>query len=232
MIEEAGVRFNNGDYYHLKVDTEQTTCEVDGTIDGVQVTFFGDVEAGRLIGCTVGWNQLVAIKDTSQTKTANGVTFTDNRDGTYTVSTDANGATANTPASLGSVTLENGHKYLLSSVPSGGSSNTYYAYIIGGGTISGYDTGNGVIYASTGGSGYLVFAYFKAGTTMTTPKKFIPQLFDLTQMFGSTIADYIYSLEQDTPGAGVDLFRTLFTPDDYYPYDAGTQMKIALIPEA
>ena len=28
-------------------------------------------------------------------------------------------------------------------------------------------------------------------------------LFDLTQMFGSTIADYIYSLEQANAGAGV-----------------------------
>ena len=44
------------------------------------------------------------------------------------------------------------------------------------------------------------------------------QLFDLTQMFGSTIADYIYSLERSTAGAGVAWFRNLF-PKDYYPYD-------------
>lgn len=46
-------------------------------------------------------------------------------------------------------------------------------------------------------------------------------LFDLTAMFGSAIADYIYSLEQTTAGAGVSFFRKLF-PLDYYPYDAGT----------
>ena len=45
-------------------------------------------------------------------------------------------------------------------------------------------------------------------------------LFDLTQMFGSTIADYIYNLEQTTQGAGVQWFKSLF-PDDYYPYNAG-----------
>ena len=44
------------------------------------------------------------------------------------------------------------------------------------------------------------------------------QLFDLTAMFGSTIADYIYSLEQADAGAGVAWFRNLF-PKDYYPYD-------------
>ena len=45
--------------------------------------------------------------------------------------------------------------------------------------------------------------------------------FDLTQMFGSTIADYIYSLEQATAGAGVAWFKKLF-PADYYPYSEPT----------
>ena len=40
-------------------------------------------------------------------------------------------------------------------------------------------------------------------------------VFDLTQMFGSTIADYIYTLEQNTAGSGVAWFRKLF-PKDYY----------------
>ena len=47
------------------------------------------------------------------------------------------------------------------------------------------------------------------------------QLFDLTQMFGSTIADYIYSLEQANAGAGVAWFKKLF-PADYYPYSEPT----------
>ena len=48
---------------------------------------------------------------------------------------------------------------------------------------------------------------------------------DLTQMLGSTIADYIYSLEQATAGAGVAYFRALF-PDDYYPYNAGELLSV------
>lgn len=48
---------------------------------------------------------------------------------------------------------------------------------------------------------------------------------DLTQMFGSTIADYIYSLEQGTAGAGVAFFRSLF-PNDYYAYNAGELMSV------
>ena len=48
---------------------------------------------------------------------------------------------------------------------------------------------------------------------------------DLTQMFGSTIADHIYALEQATAGAGVALVRSLF-PKDYYAYDAGSMQSV------
>lgn len=51
------------------------------------------------------------------------------------------------------------------------------------------------------------------------------QLFDLTQMFGSTIADYIYSLEQAHAGDGVAWFKSLF-PKAYYPYNAGELMSV------
>lgn len=51
------------------------------------------------------------------------------------------------------------------------------------------------------------------------------QVFDLTQMFGSTIADHIYSLEQSQAGAGVAWFKKLF-PLDYYPYNAGTLLNV------
>lgn len=50
-------------------------------------------------------------------------------------------------------------------------------------------------------------------------------MIDLTQMFGSTIADYIYSLEQATVGAGVAYFRKLF-PKPYYDYNAGELMSV------
>lgn len=43
---------------------------------------------------------------------------------------------------------------------------------------------------------------------------------DLTQMFGSTIADYIYTLETNNAGAGVAWFKSLF-PNNYYVYNEG-----------
>lgn len=50
-------------------------------------------------------------------------------------------------------------------------------------------------------------------------------LFDLTAMFGSTIADYIYSLETANAGDGVAWFKKLF-PKDYYAYDAGSLQSV------
>ena len=48
-------------------------------------------------------------------------------------------------------------------------------------------------------------------------------LIDLTLLFGSTIADYIYSLEQATAGSGVAKLKSWgFFAEDYYPYDAGS----------
>ena len=51
---------------------------------------------------------------------------------------------------------------------------------------------------------------------------------DLTQLFGTTVADYIYNLEQTTAGAGVAWFRNLF-PKDYYSYNAGEEMTVSAV---
>lgn len=45
-------------------------------------------------------------------------------------------------------------------------------------------------------------------------------IFDLTQMFGSNVANYLYDLETQTAGAGVSLFKQIFYKD-YYAYNAG-----------
>ena len=52
------------------------------------------------------------------------------------------------------------------------------------------------------------------------------EVFDITQMFGSEIADHIYSLEQATAGAGVAWFRKYF-PNDYYDYNPGELMHVS-----
>ena len=63
------------------------------------------------------------------------------------------------------------------------------------------------------------------GSALTGLTSGSDMVIDLTQMFGSTIADYIYTLEQGTAGAGVAWFRKLF-PNDYYAYDAGSLLSV------
>ena len=77
---------------------------------------------------------------------------------------------------------------------------------------------NGHKYIAKIGGAWSVAASSGSAISVTGSSDIV---FDLTQMFGSTIADYIYSLEQSQAGAGVAWFRNYFSKD-YYPYDAGT----------
>ena len=52
-------------------------------------------------------------------------------------------------------------------------------------------------------------------------------LIDLTQLFGTTIADAIYSMEQATSGSGVAFFSKYF-PKAYYAYDTGSIQSVCV----
>ena len=54
------------------------------------------------------------------------------------------------------------------------------------------------------------------------------ELFDLTQAFGTEIANYIYSLERAHAGDGVAWFKNLF-PKDYYAYNAGEETCVSKV---
>ena len=52
-------------------------------------------------------------------------------------------------------------------------------------------------------------------------------VFDLTAMFGSTIADYLYTLESGTAGAGVAKLKSWgFCTAEYYAYDTGSLLSV------
>lgn len=73
------------------------------------------------------------------------------------------------------------------------------------------------------GTAYSIGA--STGSAITGLTSGSDMVIDLTQLFGSTIADYIYGLETATAGAGVSLFKSLF-PKDYYAYNAGELMSV------
>lgn len=126
--------------------------------------------------------QLVDKRKFPETTTTNGITFTNNGDGTIT----ANGtAIKNTYYTILSADLElsTHKKYLLTGCPSGGSSYTYFLYVDRDGALINLDTGNGSIGTPTK-SNAVITIFVRQGLTLNN-LIFKPQLFDLTEMYGA-----------------------------------------------
>lgn len=177
----------------------------------------GDRENDTLIGGTVAWNQI--IKDN----------FISNATGNQT------------PFNNGDSITE-GHVYLIKIKRSNNEGRLRFdfysnssgssAVVLNGVDISaggaleqininraiGSGTANGTLIGSPN-----LWIYRNNYSPVDTMTNF--NLIDLTQMFGSTIADYIYGLETATAGAGVAWFRNLF-PKDYYAYNAGELISV------
>lgn len=233
MLEDMELRTDDGIYLHLTylrdnglhayqdVSLDELLCNNVDTADDTSAAYSKAVPSGNwqtaaineIGGKTVVWNQLLTVLNSSQSKTLNGVSLVDNRDGTYTVSTETGGATADAAFSFTKTVanLQAGHKYLYRCTPAGGSLTTYYAYLVNNSILpAGRDIGNGFFYSPTGSSVVWEVIFVVSGAVITTPIVFKPRLFDLTLMFGagnepSTVAE----------------FEAMF-PAEYYAYDAGT----------
>ena len=160
----------------------------------------GDREYDTIVGGTVGWNQLAYNNQTANLSTP------DRR--TLTIGTNSQPAIIN-------------HIYCYSCNITSDTTVGGFSVQYGSDVIFGQGTGTKTTIKKCTTSMSYIYAYIgsseSSGASLTY-KDF--NIFDITQMFGSTIADYIYSLEQATAGAGVAWFRQYF-PEDYYPYNAG-----------
>lgn len=150
------------------------------------------------------------------TRTAHGVVFTNNGDGSFTINgTCDSDADADTPLFLPSTgysvtfdlySIEN-HKYLLIPLPQAFSYSTL-RFIFGTGAVPYYETSNTYeIYTATKTGTYPCYAIYRVGAGATINNLTVkPQLFDLTEMYGAgneptTLAE----------------FRQKY-PNDLYPY--------------
>ena len=179
---------------------------------------YGDRLEDKIVGGTVAWNQQLKL---DQVTNHNGITASLNNDGGITINGTATSDAYISIDSRYSFKLDENHKYLYKGCPSGGSSMGYF--LGDGWSGMGRDYGKGTVFTATSGTFQPNIIVVKGNTVSNLTFK--PQLFDLTQMFGSTIADYIYSLEQSQAGAGVAWFKKLF-PKDYYPYNAGELLSV------
>ena len=150
-------------------------------------------------GKTVVWNQINANNNTGAT--VSDVVITKNDDGSWTFDGTAS---ANGSRVFSTQTIPIGHKLLFKGCPAGGDVSTYYFGLNG----AGVDYGSGGIFTTLGTVLNIRFD-FKSGVVFDNVKWY-PQVFDLTQMFGSgneptTVAE----------------FESMF-PASYYSYNAGT----------
>lgn len=172
----------------------------------------GDREENTIVGGTVAWNQLVSF--TENVSTEKDVVWKRHTDG----SIEFNG-TASSSGGIAGFPVANGqnHIYYIAGNPQNDPNGMYLSSQSYGVDLR--NKGTLIKNLSANKTWYYTFAV-TSGVTYDNVV-FKPQCFDLTQMFGSTIADYIYSLEQANAGAGVAWFKKLF-PKPYYAYDAGT----------
>lgn len=130
------------------------------------------------------WNNSLNLIDKSNFRSSDvgsGVTFTNNRDGSWTVN-----GTATSQNYFMLITewmqLNTSHKYLLSGCPKEGSSDLFL-YVDHGGSLFDYDTGNGSIGTPTKNSGTITIAV--SNNTAVNNAIFKPQLYDLTEIYGA-----------------------------------------------
>lgn len=170
-----------------------------------------------LVGGTVAFNQLVDYANITS-ETTNNVTFT-NSNGVITIATNGT-ASGNVYKKICSP-LPNvaGHKLLIIGSNKAVEGLSFYD----DSATKQFNAVSTSTIISASGVNISYYCRIVSGATVNT--KISPLVFDLTQMFGSTIADYIYTLESGTAGAGVAWFRNYFTAD-YYPYTANTLMSV------
>ena len=167
----------------------------------------------KIVGGSIAWNQLFDYLKIATTSDY-GVTITNNNNGSYTISGTISGGPLfstnfNIPSTAGHIYFASG-KYI--QVREGSNQSNIYGDV----------TSDGKIFTLTTAPLNVRFRVWESVSPAITEW---PQIFDLTQMFGSEIADHILALETATAGAGVALFRKLF-PTVYYAYNAGTLMSV------
>lgn len=170
-------------------------------------------EYDKIIGGTVAWNQLA--HNFIQRTEVLGITIApNNTNGSITITGTA--TSTNNLYFENAVPLTANHIYFLCGAKSHGINISNYGTVI--------DTGNGALLKPTQDLSNTQYVYrFNNGDVIN--ETIYPQRFDLTAALGTTIADYVYSLETATAGTGVTWLKEHFPKmfnSGYMAYNAGT----------
>ena len=167
----------------------------------------------HLTGATVAWNQMQVAPTSTSDFYANNTTISFS-DGIATFTAKAANGDINTYPLR--ITVRGSHKYLfMCDIKTSSTQVCFYMnytkYYV---TETNKWTRKSLIIQGAPTPYFTIQDTRTSGWDAVQVKNF--QIFDLTQMFGSTIANYLYN----QGSAGVNKFRNLF-PKPYYPYNAG-----------
>ena len=192
----------------------------------------------KLVGCTFGWNQKVQNGNFAG---SSGWNLSDTANSSLTISDNVATVSSTSSNSFVSIFLPtagrfpgvSGHRYLIGATVQ--SSDATFRFAPTG------SNGGGLSDAFTCTSKTRIWYLWTpaSDTTVRMDVRGYPNsgvssysytvenlvCFDLTEIFGATIADHIATLESGTAGAGVAWFRKLF-PKDWYAYDAGSLQSV------
>lgn len=201
----------------------------------------GKREMDKLVGGTVVWNQIVADgKVTSATywEGNKGSISVTNNELTYSVTEAGSTTYDNRIQQRMSISIYD-HVYLLECDHKESKANLKMSFTLVASSVGVYNKNTSTSWAhdygikkpdSTAlGTGKWLAVRLYSGTDSIaigdsiTVKNLV--CYDITQMFGSTIADYILALETAHAGDGYAFFKSLF-PNSYYAYNAGTLMSV------
>ena len=196
----------------------------------------GDLVDMEIVGASAAWNQLVQngnFADTSGWSIGSGTS-------TLTISNNKatiagfNGSESTERIQRNLNTAYSAHKFLyIYTVETNAPLktrlclvNSSFVFTFAGSnkTINGIQTIAQIINPTDGTSRLWIY-FEKDGDNNPTWSIKNVMLIDLTASLGTTIADYIYSLEQNNAGDGVAWFRKYF-PNAYYAYDAGSMQSV------
>lgn len=233
-------QFPNGNYPNMTVGSAEQLLSTVFVEDEIPYNFrtsggsadVGDREYDEIVGVSMPINQLVKSLSNDNWSAESGVTATyDNGVVTISSATSGNGIQHRTHIATQehkyfatmSVYGASGLTVAISGIPA--TSGIAIDYTIS--SANTWQTASKIISCGLSGN-MTLYALARGGTYENVKMKDIC-ITDLTQMLGTTIADYVYGLEQSTAGSGVSWLKHHFPKifdSGYIPYNAGEMQSV------
>lgn len=213
-LPKCDVTVTDADKCEVIVTTDNTITEDSGVYLNRQ-SGGGNRELDEIVGGSVVWNQLISPSSVSASGTLNGITFTTNSDGSITLNGTASVGTGK--VFINGVLTDPNHKYLILDANKSSGIDVYNGFIADSRVSCSV---GGIITRRSQNWSPSLYLYVSGGTRLDNVIVKI-MCTDLTALFGSTTADYIYSLEQSTAGSGIAWLKSYgYLTEDYYGYTA------------